>query len=284
MPTPTFFALPAERRERLVREAISEFSERSYAEASLSQIALRARIAKGSFYQYFADKLDLYRWLLTRGSAAPASASSSGSPTPSKTFGRASRRLIERGMAFLVEHPRLARLTAAAADPVGDRRGTWSARGDLRGRYRRAARLARSGIAARRYSRARLGHRSRHALGLRDRWSGSHRRRAARARRGAPRGARLDSLRKQLGPARRRRLAHQAVLLIRGGLGAAVRPNQTKEGADDDLTTISRTKSRSSPVARQASVWPTASAFATRRSPRVLAARSEAAGHAACER
>jgi hypothetical protein len=28
-----------------------------------------------------------------------------------------------------------------------------------------------------------------------------------------------DSLRKRLGPARRKRLAHQAVLLIRGGLG-----------------------------------------------------------------
>ncbi|HKU37630.1 MAG TPA: helix-turn-helix domain-containing protein, partial [Polyangiales bacterium] len=65
MPTSTFFALPAERRDRLVREAIREFSERSYAEASLSQIAVRSRIPKGSFYQYFEGKLDLYRWLLT---------------------------------------------------------------------------------------------------------------------------------------------------------------------------------------------------------------------------
>src|SRR5688572_30852497 len=65
MPTSTFFDLPEERRARLVREAIVEFSDRSFAEASLSQIAQRSRIAKGSFYQYFADKLDLYRWLLT---------------------------------------------------------------------------------------------------------------------------------------------------------------------------------------------------------------------------
>ncbi len=65
MPSPTFLALPVDRRERLVREAITEFSERPYAEASLSQIAPRARIAKGSIYQYFDDKLDLYRWLLT---------------------------------------------------------------------------------------------------------------------------------------------------------------------------------------------------------------------------
>ena len=59
MPTQTFFDLPAERRALLVREAIAEFSERPYAEASLSQIAQRTRIAKGSFYQYFTDKLDL---------------------------------------------------------------------------------------------------------------------------------------------------------------------------------------------------------------------------------
>jgi hypothetical protein len=57
MPRPTFFALPAERRDRLVREAIAEFSERSYADASLSQIAQRSRIPKGSFYQYFDDKV-----------------------------------------------------------------------------------------------------------------------------------------------------------------------------------------------------------------------------------
>src|SRR6478609_3242705 len=65
MPKPTFFRLPDERRDRLVEEAILEFADRTYAEASLSQIAQRARIPKGSFYQYFEDKLDLYRWLLT---------------------------------------------------------------------------------------------------------------------------------------------------------------------------------------------------------------------------
>ena len=65
MPKSTFFGLPEERRDRLVREAIAEFADRAYAEASLSQIARRARIPKGSVYQYFEDKLDLYRWLLT---------------------------------------------------------------------------------------------------------------------------------------------------------------------------------------------------------------------------
>src|SRR6478736_8463143 len=65
MPKPTFFRLPEDRRARLVEEAIVEFADKPFAEASLSQIAQRARIPKGSFYQYFDDKLDLYRWLLT---------------------------------------------------------------------------------------------------------------------------------------------------------------------------------------------------------------------------
>ena len=65
MPTATFTRLPSARRERLVADAIAEFAERSYAEASLSRIARRSGIAKGSFYQYFENKLDLYRYLVT---------------------------------------------------------------------------------------------------------------------------------------------------------------------------------------------------------------------------
>src|ERR1700753_2408662 len=118
MPKPTFFALPAERRDRLVREAIAEFSERSYADASLSQIAQRSQIPKGSFYQYFEDKVDLYRWLVTE--EAPRHKREFLAPAgPSKgDYWVAFEDLVERGMAFLVEHPRLARLTAAAADPT----------------------------------------------------------------------------------------------------------------------------------------------------------------------
>ena len=41
MPTETFFRLPEDRRARLVQEAIVEFSDRTYTEASLSQIARR---------------------------------------------------------------------------------------------------------------------------------------------------------------------------------------------------------------------------------------------------
>src|ERR1700753_4154796 len=127
MPTSTFFALPSERRERLVREAIIEFSEHSYAEASLSQIAQRANIAKGSVYQYFTDKLDLYRWLVTE-EVPRHKREVVGATHAHGDFWLGFEQRVERGMAFLVEHPRLARLSAAAADP--------SASADVRGLHR----------------------------------------------------------------------------------------------------------------------------------------------------
>src|SRR5438552_13710975 len=117
MPTSTFFRLPEPRRARLVREAMVELSDRAYREASLSQIALRAKIPKGSFYQYFADKLDLYRWLLTE-EVPRWKQKFLGATKPADDFWTRLETTIERGMAFLVEHPRLARLSAAAADPT----------------------------------------------------------------------------------------------------------------------------------------------------------------------
>jgi AcrR family transcriptional regulator len=118
MPLPTFHRLPEARRARLMREAIVEFSDRTYTEASLSQIARRAHIPKGSVYQYFEDKLDLYRWLLTEETPRQKRAFL-GTPRAGADFWTRLEAFIERGMAFLVEHPRLARLSAAAADPSG---------------------------------------------------------------------------------------------------------------------------------------------------------------------
>ncbi len=118
MPKETFFRLPQARRERLVDEAIVEFAERSYVEASLSQIAKRARIPKGSFYQYFDDKLDLYRWLLREEVPRRKRAFLGDDDVADAPFWERLALHIERGMAFLVEHPQLARISAAAADPT----------------------------------------------------------------------------------------------------------------------------------------------------------------------
>ena len=64
MPTQTFFRLPEEKRERLMRAAWDEFSTVRFSEASINRIVRAAQIPRGSFYQYFSDKDDLFFHLL----------------------------------------------------------------------------------------------------------------------------------------------------------------------------------------------------------------------------
>jgi AcrR family transcriptional regulator len=217
MPKATFFRLPQARRELVIRESIAEFSERSYAEASLSEIARRTGIPKGSFYQYFEDKLDLYRWLLT-DEAARRKREFVGAVQIEGNFWDSLELFVERGMAFLVEHPRLARLAAAAADP--------SATAEVRGLHRS---ICEAGIVELR-SLLEAGRRAKEVspeldldvatrlvstvigpglteVVLRELDAELHEVLAS------------ESLRKRLGPKRRKRLAHEAVQFIRSGLG-----------------------------------------------------------------
>lgn len=64
MPNATFFNLPDAKRQGIIDCAIAEFAATDYDSASISNIAKQAKIAKGSFYQYFADKKDLYLHLI----------------------------------------------------------------------------------------------------------------------------------------------------------------------------------------------------------------------------
>lgn len=64
MPTSTFFRLPEEKRQRLIEAAWEEFTQNSFSDVSINQIIRAAGIPRGSFYQYFADKGDLFFFLL----------------------------------------------------------------------------------------------------------------------------------------------------------------------------------------------------------------------------
>lgn len=65
MPSSTFLDLPAQKQEKLLEAATQEFSRRPYTEASINQIIKDAGIPRGSFYMYFTDKEDLFRYLLS---------------------------------------------------------------------------------------------------------------------------------------------------------------------------------------------------------------------------
>lgn len=64
MPSRTFLDLPADKRERFVQAALELFAAEPYDQASISQLVARLGIAKGSVYQYFGDKHDLFCWLV----------------------------------------------------------------------------------------------------------------------------------------------------------------------------------------------------------------------------
>lgn len=64
MPKPTFLNLPEEKRRVIVNAAIEEFAEYGLENASTNRIVANSGIAKGSFYQYFEDKKDVFMHLL----------------------------------------------------------------------------------------------------------------------------------------------------------------------------------------------------------------------------
>jgi len=64
MCTETFLRLPEEKRTRFLNAAWEEFTAVRFADASVNKIVRRAGIPRGSFYQYFTDKDDLFAYLL----------------------------------------------------------------------------------------------------------------------------------------------------------------------------------------------------------------------------
>lgn len=136
MPKPTFLNLPDEKRNRIIELALDEFSTHPYRQASLSRIVARAGIAKGSMYQYFENKLDLYQWLVTdeverrreqwlrsnhdsnHDSAAASDAITSG--VEDRGLFAALERMVLTRVGFMLAHPRLAQLALNAMEPTGD--------------------------------------------------------------------------------------------------------------------------------------------------------------------
>lgn len=64
MPTKTFLNLQPEKQKLLLNAATKEFSRHTLMDASINQIIQEASIPRGSFYQYFEDKEDLYFYIL----------------------------------------------------------------------------------------------------------------------------------------------------------------------------------------------------------------------------
>lgn len=64
MPKDTFFRLPDDKKKRILKGAKKEFINKKFSDSSINKIIKEAEIPRGSFYQYFEDKKDLYLYVI----------------------------------------------------------------------------------------------------------------------------------------------------------------------------------------------------------------------------
>lgn len=111
MPHATFFNLPEAKRQRLLDILLDEFADHDYKNVSIGRITRRAGIAKGSFYQYFADKKDCYLYLIQLGLDEKKAFLQQTPPpaTPADLFSHL-RWLLQAGLQFQFSNPQLAQI------------------------------------------------------------------------------------------------------------------------------------------------------------------------------
>ncbi|WP_319421021.1 TetR/AcrR family transcriptional regulator [Pleurocapsa sp. FMAR1] len=111
MPNQTFFNLPDKKRKTITDLAIAEFASHDYDSASITKIVKQAKIAKGSFYQYFEDKKELYLYLVDLASKEKlAFLQQAEPPEPNMGFFLYLRWLFGVGTKFDLTHPALSQI------------------------------------------------------------------------------------------------------------------------------------------------------------------------------
>jgi AcrR family transcriptional regulator len=120
MPKATFQHLPAAKRERFTAAALDEFARHDYRTASVSRIVETVGIAKGSVYQYFDGKQDLYLYLVTLAAERKFGFIDGAVPAETGGFFERFRLTVFHGARFDFTHPRLAGLLYKATyEPSG---------------------------------------------------------------------------------------------------------------------------------------------------------------------
>lgn len=117
MPLQTFLNLPEDKRQKIIDCAVDEFAQHDYQSASVSRMVSQAGISKGSLYQYFSDKRDLYRYILELGIQKKAALmAESMQDSPNITFFETLNHLFKVMATFELQHPKLAKIGYRAAN------------------------------------------------------------------------------------------------------------------------------------------------------------------------
>jgi AcrR family transcriptional regulator len=116
MPTVTWVRVDPARRAAVVEAAEAEFGAHGFSRGSLNVIARRAGVAKGSLFQYFADKRDLYAFIADVASQRVRSYMEDRirELDPSRPFFDFLTDWLDAWVAYFADHPHERALHAAA--------------------------------------------------------------------------------------------------------------------------------------------------------------------------
>jgi AcrR family transcriptional regulator len=123
VPTETWWNLPAEKRERVTEAAMIEWGKRGFSAGSLNVIAREAGIAKGSLFQYFDDKLDMFTTICEDGVETIRDAALDGVDVENDAFFPALRHIVHNWLAFFTSHPVERGFAYAAGNEVDQEAG-----------------------------------------------------------------------------------------------------------------------------------------------------------------
>ncbi len=121
MPKQTFFNLPEDKKNKIMKSALVEFASYPYSSASVNRIVGRSQISKGSLYQYFNDKKDLYLYLVEIASQAKLGFLQSREDVVFDDFFAGFATLMIYGSEFDLNNPLHSKLLATALNgPLAD--------------------------------------------------------------------------------------------------------------------------------------------------------------------
>jgi len=117
MPTVTWARVDPARRAAVIEAAEDEFGAHGFSRGSLNVIARRAGVAKGSLFQYFADKRDLYAFITDIASQRVRRYVEDliRDLDPSRPFFEFLTDLLDGWVTYYAEHPRERALHAAVS-------------------------------------------------------------------------------------------------------------------------------------------------------------------------
>jgi AcrR family transcriptional regulator len=115
MPTVTWARVDPARRAAIIEAAEDEFGAHGFSRGSLNVVARRAGVAKGSLFQYFADKRDLYAFITDVASQRVRAYMEDliREVDPSRPFFEFLTDMLDGWVAYYAEHPHERALHAA---------------------------------------------------------------------------------------------------------------------------------------------------------------------------